>query len=86
MFVPLKGGVLMPQLSVYLDDDMLAQVKENAKTSNISVSKLIAYALEEYMSNQWPEGFDALFGSVSDDTFQRQPCIQFSVDTKRETF
>ena len=76
----------MPQLSVYLDDNTLAQVKESAKTSNISMSKLITNALEKYMSNQWPEGFETLFGSVSDETFQRHPDVRFSSDTKRELF
>ena len=76
----------MPQLSVYLNEDILAQIKESAKTSNISVSKLIANALEKYMSNHWPEDFDTLFGSISDETFQRHPDIKFSSDSKRETF
>ena len=76
----------MPQLSVYLDDNTLTQVKESAKKSNISVSKLITYALDKYMSNRWPEDFDTLFGSVSDNTFQRQPDTQFTSDSKREIF
>jgi hypothetical protein len=80
-----KGGVLMPQLSVYLDDDMIARVRENAKISGISISSLVANALNRYMSNNWPEGFETLFGSVSDETFQRQPDIPFSSDAKRET-
>jgi hypothetical protein len=82
----LKGGVSMPQLSVYLDDNTLAQVEENAKVRNISVSNLIANVLEKFVSNQWPEGFENLFGSVSDETFQRQPDNPFSSDVKRETF
>ena len=86
MFASLKGGASMPQLSIYLDDNTLAQVKESAKINNISVSKLITYALEKHVSNQWPEGFDTLFGSIADETFQRYPDIQFSSDTKRETF
>ena len=77
---------IMPQLSVYLDDNTFAQVKARAKNSNISVSKLITNALKKYMSNQWPEDFNTLFGSVLDDTFQRQPDIQFTSDSKREIF
>jgi len=76
----------MPQLSIYLDDNTLAQVRESAKKSDISVSKLITNALGEYMSNQWPDGFDTLFGSISDDTFQRHPGIQFTSDLKRKSF
>jgi len=76
----------MPQLSVYLDDNTLAQVEKSAKVGNISVSRLITKALEKYMSsNQWPEGFENLFGSVSDETFQRQSDIPFSSDANRET-
>lgn len=75
----------MPQLSINLDDNMLVQVEESAKVSNISVSRLITNALEKYMlSHQWPEGFENLFGSVSDETFQRQSDIPFSSDINRE--
>jgi hypothetical protein len=63
----------MPQLSVELDDNMFDQIRENAKVRNMPVSKFISNTLDEYMSNQWPEGFEALFGSVPDETFQRQP-------------
>jgi hypothetical protein len=76
----------MPQLSVYLDDDTIAQVKERAKAGNISVSKFFANALDTYMSTQWPEGFETLFGSISDETFERQPDMPFSSDAKRENF
>jgi len=75
----------MPQLSVYLDDRTIAQARENARISNLSVSKLITKALDKYMSTQWPDGFETLFGSVSDETFQRQPGVSFSSDVKRET-
>jgi hypothetical protein len=76
----------MPQLSVYLDDDTIAQVKERAKASNISVSKFFANALGTYMSSQWPEGFETLFGSISDETFERRPDMPFSFDAERENF
>jgi hypothetical protein len=36
------------------------------------------------LSHQWPEGFENLFGSVSDETFQRQSDIPFSSDINRE--
>ncbi len=74
----------MPQLSVYLDDNVIAQIKESAKLSNISVSRLITNALDTYMSSQWPEGFAALFGSISDETFRRQPEESFATDVRRE--
>jgi predicted transcriptional regulator len=57
MIVLLDGDVSMPQISVYLDDNVITQVRESAKNSNISVSKLITNALEKYMSNQWPEDY-----------------------------
>jgi hypothetical protein len=74
----------MTQLFVDLDDNMLSQIQENAKACNMPVSKFITNALDKYMSNQWPEGFEALFGSVPDATFQRQLDIPFSLDIKRE--
>ena len=88
MSILLEGGVSMPQLSVYLDDNTLAQAEENAKISNISVSRLITNALERYVPiyDHCPEGFENLFGSISDETFQRQADIPFSSDTNEETF
>jgi hypothetical protein len=74
----------VPQLSIELNDKMIDQIRENAKARNMPVSKFITNALDKYLPNQWPEGFEALFGSISDETFQRQPNIPFSLDTKRE--
>jgi hypothetical protein len=74
----------MPQLSVELDDNMIDQIRENAKVHNISVSKFISNALDKYMSNQWPEFFEALFGSVQDESFQRQPQIPFQLNAKNK--
>ena len=76
----------MSQLSVYLDDKTIAKVKESAETGNISASRLIKNALDKYMGAQWPEGFETLFGSITDETFQRQSDVSFSSDAKREAF
>ena len=76
----------MSQLSVYLDDRTIAKVKESAETGSISASRLIANALDKYMGTQWPEGFETLFGSITDETFQRQPDVPFSSDAKRAAF
>ena len=74
----------MPQLSVYLDDRTIAKVRESARLNNISISSIVTNALDKYMGNQWPEGFETLFGSLPDETFLRQPDIPFSSDVKRE--
>ena len=79
----------MSPLSVLLDEEMIAKVEEGARLSNVSVSNFVANALNAYMSDQrraWQEDVRALFGSITDETFQRQPELPFSLDAKREEF
>lgn len=75
----------MPQLSLYLDEDILKKIETVAKMNDISLSKYVSDTLKEYFSNNWPKGFSDVFGSISDDSFIRHEIIDFSSDVKRET-
>lgn len=75
----------MPQLSLYIDEDTLQKIEARAKINKISVSKFVSTVLKEHFSNNWPEGFQNIFGSVTDDSFVRPDFIDLSLDAKRES-
>jgi hypothetical protein len=75
----------MPQLSLYVDEKTIKKIEENAKYSEMSMSKYVLKALDEYMAGCWPEHFSTLFGSIQDETFERPPQSAFFDDTERET-
>ena len=75
----------MPQLSLYLDEDTLKKIETGAKINKTSVSKFVSVALKEYFSGNYPEGFQNLFGSVSDDSFSAPNSLNTALDSKRES-
>jgi len=74
----------MPQLSLYLDDVTLHKIEAGAKISEISVSKFVATALKDYFSNNWPEGYASLFGSIQDETLTADDDPDVALDAPRE--
>ena len=74
----------MPQLSLYLDEETHRQVETRARLSNASVSKYVSIILKGHFSHDWPEGFDNVFGSITDDTFHRHSQPPSSLDVARE--
>jgi hypothetical protein len=75
----------MPQLSLYIDEPTLKEVRRAARKERISVSRWISRRIKTAAESDWPEGFFDLAGSITDETFQRPPQLPFSVDSKRET-
>jgi len=75
----------MPQLSLYLDEDTLKKIETGAKINKTSVSKFVSVALKEYFSGNYPECFQNLFGSVSDDSFAAPNPLDTALDSKRES-
>ena len=75
----------MPQVSLYLNDKTYAKVRRAAEAEAISVSKWVAERLNNAMAEDWPDGFDKLFGCIADDSFQAPKRETFSSDAVRET-
>ena len=75
----------MPQLSLYIDEETLAEIRTAAKTEKISVSKYVTGKLRDSLHESWPEHYDELFGSIEDDTFTLKRAAEFRDDTSRET-
>lgn len=74
----------MPQLSLYIDEETLRKLETAAKLENLSISKYVVQKLNETMSASWPDGFEHLFGSIQDQSFDINPPPDFAADTPRE--
>lgn len=57
----------MPQLAIYIDDQLAERLDKAVKASGKSKSKWVAEAIKRSLQDQWPEGFFELAGSWQDD-------------------
>ena len=74
----------MPQLSLYIDEETLRKLETAAKLENLSISKYVVQKLNESMATSWPSGYQTLFGSIHDESFDLAPLQDFSRDSPRE--
>ena len=74
----------MPQLSLYIDEKTLYQLGIAAKIEHLSISKYAVKKLNESMISKWPNHYEDLFGSISDDTFHIERVNSFKDDSPRE--
>lgn len=59
----------MPQLAIYVDDELSKKLKEALSASGKSKSKWVADLIKTKLEDEWPEGFFELAGSwEGDDT------------------
>jgi len=75
----------MPQISLYIDADILNKIEAAAKIDNKSISKWVSEKLRESFENNWPTNYKNLFGCIDDDTFNVENTQVFSTDAKRES-
>ena len=74
----------MPQLSLYLDDDIYRELETRARLNKTSVSKFMISALKSYFSKSLPVGFQDIFGSIRDESFVKQEAPDWCLDMPRE--
>ena len=74
----------MPQLSLYIDEETLHKIEIAAKLEKLSVSKYVVQKLKHAINKSWPENFDKLFGSITDDTFNEPQKLNFAMDIERD--
>jgi metal-responsive CopG/Arc/MetJ family transcriptional regulator len=53
----------MPQLAIYVDDNLSKKLKKAIKASGKSRSKWVSDLIKAKLDNDWPEGFFKLAGS-----------------------
>lgn len=74
----------MPQLSLYLDDDLMDKLRDGASRAHLSLSKYAARCIDsETASALWPQGFWDLYGSVDDGSFRVPDELGFELDGPR---
>ena len=76
----------MPQLSLYLDDDIHRELESRARLSNTSVSKFVISTLKTYFIQNWPDGFQNLYGSITDESFVKQEASDWSLDDREKEY
>lgn len=75
----------MPQVSLYLPEKTYTKVKRAAEAESMSISKWVSNRLERAVTTEWPTGFEKLFGSIYDDSFNAPRRDAFALDAKRDT-
>lgn len=74
----------MPQISLYIDETTLKKVENAAQRQHVSISKWVAEQIRTRIEPIYPENYELLFGSISDETFTRPDSVSFELDNKRE--
>lgn len=82
----LKRRMLMPQISLYIDEPTLRKIENAASRQHISISKWVAEQIRSRVDPIYPKDFEDLFGSVSDDSFVRPEQYSHDLDSPREGF
>lgn len=64
----------MPQLHLYVNDDVAAEINRRAQAAGVSVSRFLAQLVQERARAGWPEGwFDRVPGGWRGDPLDRPP-------------
>lgn len=72
----------MPQVSLYLNEQAMTQLRKDAKREKRSLSSVVSHLLlEREQKAQWPEGYWAeVYGCLKDESFQVPDEIDVSYD------
>lgn len=64
----------MAQITIYLDDELIQQVKQSAAEANISQSQWIADLIRQHCHHAWPQVVREMAGSWQ--TFPEQDALR----------
>ena len=70
----------MPQLSLYLDNDTMALLRQDAAREGTSLSKHASNIIRQNSLSAWPKGFFDLYGALDDETFVEPPELPWESD------
>ena len=76
----------MPQISLYIDEATLKKVESAASREHVSISKWVADQIRSKVDPVYPQGFESLFGSLSDEPLIRPVQTDSIKDSQREEF
>ena len=74
----------MSQLTIYLDEVSLGEVKRSARREHVSVSKWAKRCLCEAVRHTWPPDYFGLFGALDDSDLSRPPQSELPDDADRK--
>jgi len=75
----------MAQITIYLDDEVLAIVKAAVKSSGVSQSQWVADAVRARVRREWPASVRALAGAWPDFPSVAEIRKRYGTDSKRES-
>jgi len=76
----------MAQVTIYMNNDLEAQIKGMASSLNLSISKFISNTLQEKVHNEWNPSIKKLPGSWSNFPTLGEIRESQAQDIKREEF
>ncbi len=74
----------MSQLTIYLDDVSMREVKRSARREHVSVSKWARQRLCEAVRHTWPPDYFKLFGALDAADLSRPPQADLPADSVRK--
>jgi len=74
----------MSQLTIYLDEPSMREIKRSARREHVSVSKWARRRLCEAVRHTWPSDYFDLFGALGDEDLARPAQSDLAADAKRE--
>jgi len=70
----------MPQLHLYVTDEVAAEVKKRADAQGVSTSRFLATVLAREIGEGWPDHyFEKLVGQWAGEPLERSPQGQYEV-------
>ena len=74
----------MGQITIYMDDDLEARIRAEAKALHISQSKLVAGLIREKIAQKWPPSIAKLAGAWKDLSTAKETRVSLGQDVSRE--
>ena len=84
LYLNQKGGTIMAQHTIYLDDNTVKKIGQAARKEHISVSRWVKKHLLFSFSYQWPAHYESLFGSLKDSGLERPAQPDFKDNSRHE--
>lgn len=70
----------MPQLSLYLDDTAMEELRVAAQREDLSLSQYARECIASQGNRSWPQSFWATFGALTDTSFQEPAELDAAFD------
>lgn len=77
----------MPQVSLYLDEPSMENLREDAAHAEVSLSKYVAQLIQNRRERgEWPQGYWDIYGALKDESFQVPEDSDASLDGPLPSF